>query len=291
MPQTEVAVFGEVLFDHFPDGSRVLGGAPFNVAWHLQAFGLHPRFISRVGDDTDGHEILAGMRGWGMDTGGVQIDPSRPTGQVRVALQDGQPSYDIVHPCAYDAIEVTDPVDCRLLYHGSLALRDDASRGAFRTLRGQSGGQVFLDVNLRSPWWERETLLDWLGQADWVKLNDDELALLGPTGTSDEAAIDALFERDGLEGLFVTYGAEGAVLKTRKHGRVRVRPERVGAVVDTVGAGDAFAAVCIIGILRRWDAPDILERAQAFASAIVGQQGATRADRELYGPFLADWSL
>ena len=50
-------IFGEVLYDHFPDGSRVLGGAPFNVAWHLQAFGLAPRFISRVGDDAEGRKL------------------------------------------------------------------------------------------------------------------------------------------------------------------------------------------------------------------------------------------
>lgn len=291
MLQPEVSVFGEVLFDHFPDGSRVLGGAPFNVAWHLQAFGLRPRFISRVGDDADGQEILAAMRKWGMETAGVQVDATRPTGRVRVALRGGQPSYDIVHPCAYDAIEAIEPVDSRLLYHGSLALRDEASRVAFESLRNQSKGKVFLDVNLRSPWWERDTLLSWLGRADWVKLNDEELALLGPTGTSDEAAIDALFERDGLDGLFVTYGAEGAVLKTREHGRVRVKPDRAAVVVDTVGAGDAFAAICIIGILKRWEAPKILERAQRFASAIVGQQGATRADPALYDPFIAEWQL
>lgn len=50
-------IFGEVLFDHFPDGSRVLGGAPFNVAWHTQAFGLAPCFISRIGNDPAGYEI------------------------------------------------------------------------------------------------------------------------------------------------------------------------------------------------------------------------------------------
>ena len=45
-------IFGEVLFDHFPDGSRVPGGALFNVAWHLQAFGQSPRFVSRISSDT-----------------------------------------------------------------------------------------------------------------------------------------------------------------------------------------------------------------------------------------------
>ena len=49
-------IFGEVLYDHFPDGQRVLGGAPFNVAWHLQAFGQAPRFVSRVGHDAEGRQ-------------------------------------------------------------------------------------------------------------------------------------------------------------------------------------------------------------------------------------------
>ena len=82
MKDTGIYIFGEVLFDHFPDGKRVLGGAPFNVAWHLQAFGLAPHFISRVGADAEGEAVLAAMRDWGMDTQGVQIDSvSR---QVRV---------------------------------------------------------------------------------------------------------------------------------------------------------------------------------------------------------------
>ena len=57
-------IFGEVLFDCFPDGSRVLGGAPFNVAWHLQALGLEPLFLSRVGRDAAGREIRTAMGEW-----------------------------------------------------------------------------------------------------------------------------------------------------------------------------------------------------------------------------------
>ena len=100
-----VWVFGEVLFDHFPDGTRVLGGAPFNVAWHLQAFGQAPWFVSRVGADPEGAAVREAMRDWGMDTGGLQLDPRYPTGRVSVRFADGEPTYDIVRPCAYDAIE------------------------------------------------------------------------------------------------------------------------------------------------------------------------------------------
>ncbi len=51
---SSITVFGEVLFDCFPNGKQVLGGAPFNVAWHLQALGDDPTFISQIGDDTLG---------------------------------------------------------------------------------------------------------------------------------------------------------------------------------------------------------------------------------------------
>ena len=100
-----LCIFGEVLFDHFPDGKHVLGGAPFNVAWHLQAFGQAPYFISRIGDDAEGETVRNAMRDWGMNTEGLQIDKHLPTGRVDIEFVDNEPHYDIVHPCAYDAIE------------------------------------------------------------------------------------------------------------------------------------------------------------------------------------------
>ncbi len=89
-------IFGEVLFDCFPDGSRVLGGAPFNGAWHLQAFGHSPLFVSRVGNDEAGQEIRSAMQVWGMDIGGLQLHVSHATGNVAVSLIEGEPHYDIV---------------------------------------------------------------------------------------------------------------------------------------------------------------------------------------------------
>jgi fructokinase len=63
-------VVGEVLFDVMPDGNRILGGAPFNVAWHLQAFGLKPLLITRVGagDAFSAVYLLGLMKGWSTST-------------------------------------------------------------------------------------------------------------------------------------------------------------------------------------------------------------------------------
>ena len=95
-PAGRPAVFGEVLFDRFEDGSSVLGGAPFNVVWHLQGFGLEPLLISRVGNDRLGEQVIAAMESWGMDTRGIQFDKDHPTGTVNVTLNNGQPTFDIV---------------------------------------------------------------------------------------------------------------------------------------------------------------------------------------------------
>jgi fructokinase len=180
-----LCIFGEVLFDHFPDGKRVLGGAPFNVAWHLQAFGEEPYFISRVGIDREAEEVRTAMRAWGMDVSGLQTDTLHTTGQVRVSIQQDEPSYDIVAPAAYDAIAADSHGDkCKLLYHGSLALRNVSSRDAMQQLKACSPQTVFVDVNLRAPWWEASQVLEMVRSAQWVKLNSEELAVLYPNRNS-----------------------------------------------------------------------------------------------------------
>lgn len=284
-----LCIFGEVLFDHFPDGKRVLGGAPFNVAWHLQAFGQRPHFISRVGLDPEGEAVRKAMQDWGMDTTGLQTDTRRPTGRVSVSLEGGEPSYDIVHPCAYDAIgdAVQPPVDCGLLYHGSLALRDAISRQNALELIQRGPGMLFVDVNLRPPWWQKEQVLAMVRQAHWVKLNRDELDLLHPS-----AGGAAGFLHDhGLQGLVLTHGAEGAELLTIDGERHAVQPRAGLKVVDTVGAGDAFASVIILGLVSGWPLGLTLRRAQDFASGLVGQRGATVSDAGFYRPFIKDWNL
>ena len=154
-----LCIFGEVLFDHFPDGKRVLGGAPFNVAWHLQAFAQPVCFHSRVGVDPEGEQIRSAMTEWGMTTQYLQSDPQRSTGMVNVIINDNEPSYDIVPHCAYDAIEpIGESAHCQLLYHGSLALRESQSRLALESLKAQNPDLVFVDVNLRPPWWQKDKL-------------------------------------------------------------------------------------------------------------------------------------
>lgn len=294
MRYTTICIFGEVLFDHFPDGHRVLGGAPFNVAWHINAFGEVPYLLSAVGDDAEGEEIRSAMFDWGMDLSGLQTDPDHATGQVTVSLQGGEPSYDIVPDCAYDHIrERRSALRCDLLYHGTLALRSEASAKSLDYLKSHDPRQVFMDVNLRSPWWERERVLALADAAQWVKLNRDELGLLCPrdAGADLDDQARAFKAAHGLDGLVVTLGSEGALGLVGDDPSIRVSPQSRVEVVDAVGAGDAFASVLVLGILRDWPLAITLERAQDFASRIVVQPGATAADPALYEPFIDRWGL
>ena len=119
-------IFGEVLFDHFPDGSRVLGGAPFNVAWHLRGFNSNPLVISAVGDDAEGREVLERMTSWDLMTHGVQSDKTHPTGRVTASIVNGENHFEIAKGQAWDFIDAAPALQAAsdepagLLYHGSL---------------------------------------------------------------------------------------------------------------------------------------------------------------------------
>lgn len=281
-------VVGEVLFDVMPDGTRVLGGAPFNVAWHLQAFGLRPLMVTRVGADESGNEVVASMEAWGMDTSGVQRDSDHPTGMVRVDLEGGEPTFHILPDQAYDyvdrehATQQTSVGGFSLLYHGSLFSRAEVSRSALDHLKHVSGLPVFMDVNLRDPWWSRSQVDASVGRALWVKLNQDELASLA--GGSDNAAAEDFRQVKELASVIVTRGGDGAVVIDGE-GAFEAAPPADVEVVDTVGAGDAFSAVFILGLAMSWSTELILERALSFAAAVCTIPGATTADRRLYEVF------
>lgn len=290
-----IAIFGEVLFDCFPDGRRVLGGAPFNVAWHLTAFGAAVRFISAVGDDAAGAAVRAAMAAWGMDSSGLQTDPAHGTGEVRVSIANDEPAYEIVPERAFDHIQAMTSLPApALLYHGTLAVRQPVSAGALAQLRAAGAGLRCIDLNLRAPWWSVADARALIAGADWVKLNRDELVQLTAADASDEpallAAAEAFLSHHGLAGLVVTLGAGGALAVSARGERVRRAAPPVTALVDTVGAGDAFAAVLILGLTRGWPLASTIDRALAFAARLCAQPGATAMDRALYQPFINAWN-
>jgi fructokinase len=287
-------IFGEVLFDCFPDGNSVLGGAPFNVAWHLQAFGMSPVVVSSIGDDELGQNVKSAMQDWGMAASGLQLDPLHPTGSVDIEFNNGEPQYTIVEHRAYDYIDASllPPLPRnRLLYHGTLALRNQVSREALSSLKQDHSDTVFMDVNLRDPWWEKAFVLKLVDDADWVKLNEDELVQLGSGAGDIQSQAREFLGIHNLKGLVVTLGAKGAIALTDNGKDAEAAPSQTLDIVDTVGAGDAFTSVLILGITHQWPLEQTMQRAQQFASLMVGQQGATVHDPGFYQAMIADWCL
>jgi fructokinase len=290
----QIAIFGEVLIDQFPDGHQVLGGAPFNAAWHLQAFGQAPCFISRVGRDAMGWSIRQAMTDWGMTVENLQVDPDYPTGTVKVTINKDEPSYEILANQAYDfiAAQQLNPANqYSVIYHGTLALRNCVSEQAFNALKARHTGKVFVDVNLRAPWWHKEPVDQWVSNADWVKLNHDELRLLAPPQNTLQDTMQLFLAQHHLDVLIVTCGSSGAVAVDKTGEFFEVAPEGNLSIADTVGAGDAFSAVLLLGIQQGWSLPVTMDRAQAFASALVTQRGATVQDLSFYQVFIDAWNL
>ena len=286
-------IFGEVLYDCFPDGASVLGGAPFNVAWHCQAFGLQPLFISRVGNDSLGKQVQAAMLNWGMKTEGIQIDSDHPTGRVDVSFSNNEPSYDIVENSAWDFItndELPKFNKESLLYHGSLALRNSVAAQSLETIKQEKLKPTFVDINLRSPWWKKSSINNIMQNIQYLKINEDELNLIVSGKQTTENKARFLLSDLQLDLIVVTLGAAGAI--AIDHSKIcMVQPEKSIEVVDTVGAGDAFTSVLLLGLTKSWPIQKTIDRAQQFASQVVGLRGATTQDIKFYQPFIENWSL
>jgi len=290
----QIALFGEVLMDQFPDGQQVLGGAPFNVAWHLQAFGQHPCFISRIGNDAVGESIRQTMVDWGMSVESLQTDPDYPTGTVKVTINKDEPDYEILANQAYDfiAAQQLNPANLySVIYHGTLALRNRVSEQALNDLKARHTGKVFVDVNLRAPWWHKESVDHWVSKADWVKLNHDELMQLLPPQSTLQDAMRLFLAQHDLDVLIVTCGSSGAMALDNAGEFFEVSPAGNLSIADSVGAGDAFSAVLLLGMRQGWSLSATMERAQAFASALVTRRGATVQDSGFYQAFMDGWNL
>lgn len=292
--QGRPVIFGEVLFDSFPDGSVVMGGAPLNVACHLKGFGLDPLLISRIGRDELGQQILTTIRAWGLDESGIQQDDKHPTGRVEVTLFNGQPSYAILPEQAYDFIDsaavdvLTQQNVVALLYHGSLAIRNAVSRTAINTLRNKKYRR-FVDINLRAPWYETSNVGEWLDDATWVKLNDDEFVELSQSDIS-AANVQSYSRQHQIDNMILTLGEHGAQIHTGDN-TVSGEPVKVDAIADTVGAGDAFSSIMLLGILSGWNFTETMPRALAFAAFLCTVRGATIKDKTIYRAFKEQWSM
>lgn len=296
-----IGIFGEVLVDVFPEVS-VLGGAPFNVARHLKAFGLHPVLITRTGQDEFRKVLLKEMAKWQLDIAGLQVDASYPTGQVIVHLTDNKHEFEILPDQAYDHIHagvthmMTMALKPDLVYFGTLAQRNMESRLALDTFLADGKSPRFLDINLRKPWYNKHTVKRSLQRCDILKLNDEELDIVAKyfklEANTAEATANLILQEFNLSQVIVTQGEMGAwITDGQDVTHCSKLPINSQTMVDTVGAGDAFSSVCILGHVLNWDTATTLDRAHQFASAVCGIRGGAPDALNFYTSFKTKWSL
>lgn len=273
---------GEILWDCFDDGRRP-GGAPANVVFHVTRLHRSGLLCSRVGTDVDGDALLAVLRERGLDLRLVRRDPGRATGRVSVdTSRPDAPRFTIHENAAWDAIELGPELEqaareCAALCVGTLAQRTKRSRDTIRRcLELARSALTVYDVNLRPPFYRREWIEATLERVRVVKLNDDEVRVLDDLlelRAGDETGFArSLIGRFGLEWVCVTRGARGCLMVSADevHDEAGV-PVRV---IDAVGAGDAFTAGMISGLLRGDSAAEIARSANRLGAAVAARAGA-----------------
>ncbi len=254
-----VVCFGEILWDILPD-KELPGGAPMNVAFHLNKLGIRPTLLTRVGDDERGKALLQLLEAQRLDTKFVQVDRQSPTGIVHaVPNERGEMKYDIVYPSAWDFTELDAATAAivkasRYFIFGSLIARNKQSRDTLFSLLELAPTKV-LDINLRPPHFEESLISELLQRASIVKMNVHELKLIAgriSTFTSIEDQIQLLQDHFQLPVLIVTKGEEGAIVNY--NGYWHEHPGYRVTVADTIGSGDAFLAA-FLGQIEQGNSP------------------------------------
>lgn len=279
----KVMGLGEVLWDLLPSGKKI-GGAPTNFAYHAHALGAEAAVISRVGRDDLGREMTDRIRELGLPVTEVQWDESAPTGTVSVSIsRDGIPEYIIHENTAWDRLAATDSAlasvrDVNALCFGSLAQRDAVARDAIRRLMAEVPNhslRVF-DINLRQHFYSRDVIESSLRLANILKLNEDELPIVAglfQIPGSIREQIQWLANTWDLRVVVLTLGANGSLI-FQEGDWSEMGPARV-QVVDTVGAGDAFTAAMVMGLLHGGKLPAVHAFASEVAGFVCSRDGAT----------------
>ncbi len=318
-----IMVVGEALLDHFPDGA-VPGGSPFNVARHLAALGANPVMVTRIGSDADADIVLNEFVRFGMTLIGVQRDAVRQTGSVQVTLGTDGHQFHIGENQAWDAIEaspasaVARQVQPHIVCINTLAQRSATSKRAVTTVLDSCSALRVLDLNLREGN-DNHALAHWsLRHVDVLKVNEDELCQLlhwfidsiddevknVPTKkaisingsyqlNAPKSLLEAvlqLFRLYPLKRLLVTRGAQGYVVFDALGHIIAEGESPVVDVVDTVGAGDAFLAVTLLGEARGWPIDTTAAWAAQFAAAVCTHRGAVAANISFYDAWRALFS-
>jgi fructokinase len=275
-----ICSFGEVLWDLLPTGA-LPGGAPMNLATHLQNLGVPSVMVSRVGKDELGEKIKAFMESKNVSTQFIQHDTAHGTGIVKVTLSSkNEATYEIVHPIAWDFIAPSPEIqekakNAYAVAYGTLACRDEVSRATLFGLLADAPLKIY-DVNFRAPFYSQTLVESLLQPADIVKMNDDELHIIaswyGISGKTDRQKMSFLKKKFHLQALIVTQGGDGAMLLNQK-AFYKTHGYKV-TVADTVGSGDAFLAGFLKNLMAGKPPKYALTYACALGAVVATHRGA-----------------
>jgi fructokinase len=289
-----ILAIGEILFDVFENEKR-LGGAPFNFAYHLKNLGFPVRFISRIGNDALGKEILNILEQHHFNIDDIQIDDRHDTGTVTVQLSSsGSPTFRINPDVAYDHIRYLPNKHSSLMdkanviYFGTLVQRSKQGFENIRKFMENRGPDTlcFYDINLRRDCYSGKVILASLEHADILKLNTqelDECKKIFRFTKDNDAFISFLMDRYALKIVAITGGDKGSQLFTGD-GCFQSKTIPVSSMVDSVGAGDAYSAMLVLGTIKGWEPDRMLTMASIFSSRICEIRGAVPEAREFYEP-------
>jgi fructokinase len=238
-----------------------------------------------VGADELGDRALDSLSQRGVECASVTRDPKHATGRVLVTLDaTGQASYEFAADTAWDHLSWSDQRAslarrCDAICFGTLGQRSSISRDTIRRFveaTPRTALKVF-DVNLRQHFYDTETIESSLQIASALKLNGEELPIVAKLcGIKAQAPRDILMKlmsRYELRLVALTHGRDGAFVIAA--GEESECPAVPTTVVDTVGAGDAFTATLVFDFLRGLPVGEINRHANAVASFVCSQPGAT----------------
>ena len=279
----KLITIGEILWDVI-GGQEHLGGALLNLSAHAARLGHEVSLVSAVGEDQRGDRALEAMSSLGLSIDQIQRSDEWPTGIVTVTVAgDGQPEFEIHRPAAYDSMKFDTAALERLaalnpdwICYGTLLSVYPRGRNLlFETMNAIPRARRFYDVNLRPKSFTSELVLELLGRATVVKLNQDEVRSLdlmfqGSTRTLEEFCRDHA-ARFGWQAVCVTRGELGCAVLVRDQ-YVEVPGYRVH-VADTVGAGDAFAAAFLHGLNAGWPPAQIGDFANRLGALVASRRG------------------
>ena len=288
MPGAELVCLGEPLYElnREPDGRYLpgFGGDTLNVAISAARLGASSAYVTRLGTDIFGEELLALMQRERVDASSVIRDAEAPTGLYFVT--HGPAGHAFTYRRKGSAASLMTPADlrpeqirsARFLHASGISLAISGSAAATVAeaiaIAKAAGRQVSFDTNFRPRLWRAEQALPLIEQAaahaDILKTSVEDCEGLMRLGNPGDIA--ARFLALGAKAVIVTLGPEGAVLATEQ-GIDHVPGRRVAAV-DATGAGDAFTGALIAECLRGVALAEAVRFANAAAALSTLGRGA-----------------